>query len=143
MAWADQLEAHSTTINASKGPKSTLAKRGTKDRSAEGDSGTGNAPKKVKVEGGSSEDELRQHFEKGTLSKVVSHLSLRWLCFQLLTECSSPFPSSKNSLLLAAAQRQGRRRISWSGWRSSLRQNELALWPFPLSIWYLLLEGLD
>lgn len=77
MAWADELEAQSTTINASRGPKSTLAKRGAKDSAAEGDSGTGNALKKIKVEGGGSEDELRRHFEKGTLSKVASFLSLR------------------------------------------------------------------
>lgn len=77
MAWADELEAQSTTINASRGPKSTLAKRGAKDSAAEGDSGTGNALKKIKVEGGGSEDELRRHFEKGTLSKVASFLSLQ------------------------------------------------------------------
>lgn len=68
MEWSDQLNKQAATITGS-GPKSTLAKRGAKDQNAEDDSGK--APKKPKVEDGNSEDDLRKHFEKGTLSKLT------------------------------------------------------------------------
>lgn len=74
MEWSDQLNKQAETIAATAtatGPKSTLAKRGAKDRTAEDDSGNANAAKKPKVEEGSSENDLRKHFEKGTLAKLT------------------------------------------------------------------------
>lgn len=44
-------------------------KRGAKDRAGEDD---GHAAKKTKLEGGGAEDEVRKHYEKGTISKVNS-----------------------------------------------------------------------
>lgn len=71
LSWADELEKqYAQTVPS--GPKSTLVKRGAKDRAADSGDGSEHASKKVKTESGSEgvEDEVRLHYQKGTLSKV-------------------------------------------------------------------------
>ncbi|KAA8641818.1 putative DSB repair complex subunit Ku70 [Aspergillus tanneri] len=72
LSWADELEKQYAE-SAPTGPKSTLVKRGVKDRAAETGDGDRHASKKIKVEGGpyNVEDEVRLHYQKGTLSKLT------------------------------------------------------------------------
>lgn len=74
MAWSEQLDKQAATIKASMaptGPKSTLAKRGVKEQRDSADDDSGNVAKKPKVEEGGSVEDLRRHFEKGTLAKLT------------------------------------------------------------------------
>lgn len=81
LSWADELEKQYAQI-APSGPKSTLVKRGAKDRAAESGDGSGHASKKVKTENESEgvEDEVRLHYQKGTVSKVRP---LRWIILEI------------------------------------------------------------
>ena len=73
LAWSDELDSQEKGMfGGTTASKSTLVKRGSKDRSDD-TANVDNAPvKRVKVEGGATriEDEVRKCWEKGSVSKV-------------------------------------------------------------------------
>lgn len=50
---------------------STLVKRGPKDRADNAESAAVPPAKRPKIEGGSLDDDVKQNFQKGTVSKVT------------------------------------------------------------------------
>ncbi|RHZ46246.1 putative DSB repair complex subunit Ku70 [Aspergillus thermomutatus] len=72
LSWADELEKQ-YAATAAQGPKSTLVKRSTKDRAADGDEASSHPSKKIKSESKPEgvEVEVRHHYEKGSLSKLT------------------------------------------------------------------------
>lgn len=64
---------------------STLVKRGPKDRTDQEDSAAKPPAKRAKIEGGSLDDEVKQNFHKGTVSKVNTRPTTLHYRFVLLT----------------------------------------------------------
>lgn len=100
LAWSDELDAQYEKMSAEAPKSSTLAKRGPRERAAEGD---GAKPaKKVKVEAGSGgvEEEVRHQWENGTLAKVRTYLPTHFLTYPHTAASILPKPANRRFLQL-------------------------------------------
>ncbi|KAF9894082.1 ATP-dependent DNA helicase II subunit 1 [Aspergillus nanangensis] len=72
LSWAEELEKQDAKT-APSGPKSTLVKRGVKDRVADAEDASGKPAKRVKAEHGPEalDDEVNFHYQKGSVSKLT------------------------------------------------------------------------
>jgi ATP-dependent DNA helicase 2 subunit 1 len=86
LSWADELEKQYAKTSAA-GSKSTLVKRGVKDRTSEAEDAAQKPNKKVKVDTNEQgvEDVVNAHYQKGSLSKVTItlpyYISFVFECF--------------------------------------------------------------
>ena len=73
LAWSDELNAQAEKLcDGTAATTSTLVKRGPKHRADTADEDSKPPTKRPKTEGGNLEDEVKQSFQKGTISKVLT-----------------------------------------------------------------------